>query len=63
MNVSTAALMREREEDVNELSGEHDVTAGMRDDYVYTSREGKVVRVGRKAWPALYKSVSPIVSA
>ena len=44
-----------------ETSGEHDVPARMRDSYVYMSQEGKVVRVGRKAWSALYKSVSPII--
>jgi hypothetical protein len=60
MNVPLVALLRERKENVNETPGENDVIAGMRDDYVYMSREGRVVRVERKAWPALYESVSPI---
>jgi hypothetical protein len=61
MSAPSDAFARERNENVKETTGEHDVPARMRDSYMYMSQEGKVVRVGRKAWPALYKSVSPIV--
>ncbi len=61
MSAPSVAFVRERKENVEETSGEHDVPARMRDSYVYMSQEGKVVRVGRKAWSALYKSVSPII--
>jgi hypothetical protein len=61
MSAPSVAFVRERKENVKETSGEHDVPARMRDSYVYMSQEGKVVRVGRKAWSALYKSVSPII--
>ena len=61
MSAPSAAFVWERKENVEETSGEHDVPARMRDSYIYTSQEGKVVRLGRKAWPAFYKSISPIV--
>jgi hypothetical protein len=61
MNAPLVALLQGKERERKRNTWETDVIAGMRDDYVYTSREGKVVRVERKAWPALYESVSPIV--
>ena len=61
MSAPSAAFVRERKENVEEASGERDVPARMRESCIYTSQEAKVVRLGRKAWPALYKSISPIV--
>ncbi len=42
--------------------GKEEVTGWVRDDYVYMSLEGKVIRVGRKDWAALYTPVSPFIS-